>query len=64
MQISGRGSEIPVGKDDLEQINFLAITKVVTQLSKEKETRTRTIKNLRALNDNLQSFRASCHIAL
>jgi hypothetical protein len=45
MQISGRGSEIPVGKDDLEQINFLAITKVVTQLSKEKETQTRTIKS-------------------
>lgn len=55
MQILGRGSEIPVGKDDLEQINSLAITKAVTQLSEEKET----LAQLRAellINANLQSF--------
>lgn len=46
MQILGRGSEIPVGKDDLEQINSLAITKAVTQLSEEKET----LAQLRAVN--------------
>lgn len=35
MQMSGKGSEILVGKGDLEQINIMAIRKVVTQISKE-----------------------------